>query len=272
MSKRFVLGDIHGNAKGLKQCLQRSNFDIEEDILIQLGDIVDRGPNVFKCVELLSEIVNFVGIRGNHDEWFSTYIDTGMHPTQWKQGGKATAASYLKAAGLDVTFQISSSGGYMCKLNPGDIPEKHKRFFNKQIDYYIDDDYNLFVHGGFNRHFDFKVQDRNVWMWDRDLWFAAMGYEQSVDKDTRPFKMYNEFNHVYIGHTATTNWATFENVTKGGIISEQKQRITKPLTCANITNLDTGSGNGKGKLTIMDLDTKEIFQSDLVKDLYPNNY
>lgn len=37
----------------------------------------------------------------------------------------------------------------------------------------------------------------------------------------------------------------------------------------NVWNLDTGSGFS-GKLTIMDIDTKEFWQSDFVRELYPN--
>jgi serine/threonine protein phosphatase 1 len=41
MSKRLCMGDIHGNYKALMQCLERSNFNYEEDTLIQLGDVCD---------------------------------------------------------------------------------------------------------------------------------------------------------------------------------------------------------------------------------------
>jgi len=54
MQKRtFVMGDIHGAYRALVQCLQRSGFDYQYDILIQLGDIVDGHDEVFECVEEL---------------------------------------------------------------------------------------------------------------------------------------------------------------------------------------------------------------------------
>lgn len=37
----------------------------------------------------------------------------------------------------------------------------------------------------------------------------------------------------------------------------------------NVWNIDTGAG-WSGKLTIMDIDTKEYWQSDFVKELYPD--
>jgi serine/threonine protein phosphatase 1 len=39
------------------------------------------------------------------------------------------------------------------------------------------------------------------------------------------------------------------------------------MKAANIWNLDTGAGYN-GKLTIMDIKTKEYWQSDLVTELY----
>lgn len=37
----YVMGDIHGAHKAFIQCLERSNFDYDNDILIQLGDVAD---------------------------------------------------------------------------------------------------------------------------------------------------------------------------------------------------------------------------------------
>lgn len=42
-----------------------------------------------------------------------------------------------------------------------------------------------------------------------------------------------------------------------------------PVKALNVYNLDTGGG-WEGKVTIMDVDTKGYWQSDLVKELYPN--
>ncbi|SEP00415.1 metallophosphoesterase [Niastella yeongjuensis] len=36
----YVIGDLHGQYRSLKQCLVKCNFDYREDTLIQLGDIV----------------------------------------------------------------------------------------------------------------------------------------------------------------------------------------------------------------------------------------
>ena len=84
--KTFTIGDTHGNYRALKQCLERSNFDYENDTLIHLGDICDGWVYVYECVEELLKIKNLIPIKGNHDDWFLQWINTGIHPDGWRQG------------------------------------------------------------------------------------------------------------------------------------------------------------------------------------------
>ena len=231
MDKTFVLGDCHGGYKALLQVLERSGFDYENDTLISLGDICDGWSEVFECVEELLKIKNLIAIRGNHDQWFYEYIRTGFHGSQWEQGAHATKNSYGKRSMM--------------------IPESHERFFGTQYNYYIDEQNRCFVHGGFNRHYDIKDQSvPYIYYWDRDLWLQALSAKGIISGFK--FKIANNFKEVFIGHTSTTNWGT-----------------DKPMQAVNIWNLDTGGGF-KGRLTLMNVDTKEYFQSDLLTELYPD--
>ncbi len=49
MGKTFVIGDIHGAYRALRQCLERSTFDFEKDRLICLGDVCDGWPETKAC-------------------------------------------------------------------------------------------------------------------------------------------------------------------------------------------------------------------------------
>ena len=88
--RTFVIGDIHGAFKALRQCLERSQFDYRKDKLIVLGDVVDRHDEVNECVEELLKIRNLIALRGNHDDWFDEFCQTGRHPEDWMYGGLAT--------------------------------------------------------------------------------------------------------------------------------------------------------------------------------------
>lgn len=249
--RTFVMGDIHGAYKALIQCLEKAEFNYEEDQLVQLGDVADGYNEVFECVEELLKINNLIAIKGNHDEWFNDFIQSGIHPQSWVQGGKATAILYLRLKGRE--YIITPSGNsYKTFLNPGDIPERHQQFFRNQHLYYIDNENNCFVHGGFNRLVEFKGQIPYMYYWDRSLWTAALSYE-AITEINGKFQMVTPFNEIFIGHTSTINW-----------------EIDQPIKAANVYNLDTGAGHGS-RLTIMEVQTKKYWQSEPVKDLYEKN-
>lgn len=249
MGRTFVIGDIHGAHKALVQCLERSGFNHDEDTLIQLGDVADGWSEVYETVEELLSIRNLVAIKGNHDDWLLDYIKSGMHPTSWQQGGYGTALSYLKHIGKEDKIQIKMSG-YLVALNPDDIPPLHQQFFEQQHSYYIDEQNRLFVHGGFNRFHSIKKQIPYTLWWDRNLWMQA---KSTKGKDI--LKTEDNFTKVFIGHTHVDDWRNPE---------------AKPQFEGNLVwNLDTGAG-WSGKLTIMDVDTEQYWQSDFVGDLYPN--
>ena len=258
-NKTFVIGDIHGNYKGLKQALERSNFDYQNDTLISLGDIVDGHSETFEVVEELLKIKNKICIRGNHDDWWLYWINRGIHPAQWQQGAKATGESYIKnLINKDDFFLYDYSTGHArVRLTSAHLPITHKIFFQSQLSHYVDNQNRLFVHGGFNRHFSIEdpiYNNEDVLMWDRDLWSQALSWESmsnGVLEEKPKFKMSDNFSEVFIGHTSTQFW-----------------KKDKPMKAANIWNLDTGGG-WNGFVTIMDVDTKEFWQSDAGNVLYP---
>ncbi len=245
------MGDIHGAYEALKQCVSRSGFNYEHDILIQLGDVVDGYCQPYECVEELLKIKNLISIRGNHDAWFYDFIQTDFHSGYWNYGGKATIESYLEHAGKKAIC-IPSGSGFKTSLNSSDIPPAHRQFFQNQKLYHVDKQNRCFVHGGFNREIAFDQQAFSMYYWDRDLWSDAIVHENEGGT-MKDFKMVTTFEEIFIGHTSTTNWGS-----------------DRPITALNITNLDTGAGH-TGKLTIMDVDTKEIWQSDRVESLYKHD-
>ena len=63
----FVVGDIHGHRQRLLDELARQGFDKAKDRLFSVGDLVDRGPDSFDTLALLSEPW-FHFVRGNHED------------------------------------------------------------------------------------------------------------------------------------------------------------------------------------------------------------
>jgi serine/threonine protein phosphatase 1 len=241
----YVTGDLHGQYQPLRQCLTKCNFDYNQDTLIQLGDVVDGGEDVFDCVEELLKIKNLIALKGNHDDWFLEFIQTGYHPADWTYGGISTIKSYASKAGKTPVIKKTRQG-YKTSFNPEDIPLSHKHFFESQKLYYIDKANNCFVHAGFNPFQPFHEQPTTIFYWDRILWQSAMNWQTKAknNNDIEPLGIVTKFNNIFIGHTSTMLWGT-----------------DKPLKAVNIYNLDTGASKG-GKLTIMDVDSKNFWQSD----------
>lgn len=258
--KTFAIGDIHANYKGLMQCLERSGFNNETDTLISLGDVVDGHSQSFEVVEELLKIKNLIAIKGNHDDWFNTWIQTNKNPANWGQGQKATGLSYLDKYNPDLAWFKFQDGTYTTEtIQPYMVPTEHRLFFENQLPYFLDDKNRLFIHGGFNRHERLEEQQEFIFWWDRDLWSQALSW-QSMTKVDLPghapgwkpkFKMVEEFEEVFIGHTTTEFWGE-----------------TEPMHAANIWNLDTGGG-WFGRVSIMCIDSKEFWQSDKGQENYP---
>lgn len=275
MSRTFVIGDIHGAHLALEQCLERCGFDFENDTLIALGDYCDGWAYVYECIELLLKIDKLIPLLGNHDEWLLRWLMTGLHPESWSQGGKGTAVSYLRNAGKSVEkyrtrYKVRDDGHVVecydfTELDHNDIPVPHQAFYRSLHLYYKDDQNRLFVHAGMlNKDLTLKENQEhapNKFYWDRTLWNKALSAKGSKMKFAEPL------TEIFIGHTSTTNWTTKEIKTDAGIIIPKGLLITEPMHADIICNIDTGAG-WSGKLTIMDIDTHEYWQSDEVTTLY----
>lgn len=92
MQRTFVIGDIHGAAKALEQCLVRASVDLKYDTIIQLGDVTDGYPDVCACVDLLLRASNLIALKGNHDDWFMDF--TGTAPSSAPRNQITKPGSY----------------------------------------------------------------------------------------------------------------------------------------------------------------------------------
>lgn len=68
MSSTYVIGDVHGNYNGLVESLQKMGWKENEDRLIFVGDLVDRGIANKKVIDFVAEHKDTVHIvLGNHE-------------------------------------------------------------------------------------------------------------------------------------------------------------------------------------------------------------
>lgn len=81
----FLVGDLHGCYDQLLEKLERQRFDRDNDLLISVGDIIDRGPKNLECLRMLREKW-FVAVRGNHEQMAIDALASG-DDRMWRNNG-----------------------------------------------------------------------------------------------------------------------------------------------------------------------------------------
>ena len=172
----LVVSDIHGRYDEFMELLNYCEFNIKEDYLISLGDMVDRGPKSYEVVEWFRQM-NLASqgrvqtIFGNHEHMMLSYYSKHIPEKDYFTkmiGGKANVESY--------------------ENKPDGELAKHLSFISK-LPLYIDLDEYVLFHAGLNIDKPLDKQHINNLCWDYDKFYT---------KDT------SMFNNTFIfGHTPT---------------------------------------------------------------------
>jgi serine/threonine protein phosphatase 1 len=233
----LAIGDIHGGLKALIQVLNKMEVK-DEDTLIFVGDYVDGWSESAQVVQFLielSENINCVFIKGNHDVWCEAWLESGdVNPTWYMHGGKETMESYESFSEAD--------------------KKRHLEFFENMPLYYLDDENRLFLHAGFtSMHGVEKEVFETTFFYDRTLWEMALTMDKSIKKNSVIYpNRLRHYKEIFIGHTPTINF-----------------KSDMPMQAVNVWNIDTGAAF-TGKLSGINVNTKEVYQSDSLPKLYPN--
>lgn len=235
--RTIAIGDIHGGLKGLKQLLARIDLK-EDDRLIFLGDYVDGWSESAQVIQYLMEFSKrqeCIFIKGNHDVWCENWLRSDEAETVWlNHGGEGTIESYSNFSSED--------------------KRAHLKFLKPMKLYHLDDKNRLFLHAGFtSMHGVEKETFESTFYFDRTLWEMALTMDKRIDKNSELYpKRLAHYDEIYIGHTPTLNFNS-----------------TEPMHAINVWNVDTGAAFF-GKLSAIDLESKQVFQSETLMELYPN--
>ena len=235
--RTVVIGDIHGGYRALQQLINEADLPSDAKYIF-MGDYVDGWS---ESAEVISFLIEFskthtcIFLRGNHDELLNTYLKTGEENPMWlREGGASSLKSYRNIE--------------------QEVKEEHIEFFGNLFNFHIDSKNRLFLHAGFTNQNgpDYEYYPNMVY-WDRTLWEMVCALDPSIEKEDQRYpKRLKIFKEIYIGHTPVTRIG-FE----------------KPANFANVWNVDTGAAF-KGSISMLDIDSKVVWQSDPVHLLYPN--
>lgn len=234
--RTLAIGDIHGGLKALQQLLERIELT-PQDKLIFLGDYVDGWSESAQVIQFLIELSraqDCVFIKGNHDAWCEEWLRTGKGAHVWvHHGGKETIDSYASFSEAD--------------------KKEHLEFFERMRMYYLDDENRLFLHAGFtSMHGVTKEVHQENFFFDRTLWEMALVTSSFLSKDDMIYpQRLKHYREIYIGHTPTIRYNS-----------------DVPMNAVNVWNIDTGAAF-KGRLSAVDIDSKQVFQTEAVMRFYP---
>ena len=135
MTERLIaIGDIHGCLLALESLIEAIQ-PTRQDLLVTLGDYVDRGPNSRGVVDFLIDLstrTRLVKILGNHEEMMLNVLRNGESHHNWlRYGGIQTLDSYQFDGDLDF------------------LPQSHVQFFDELGDYFEYDEF-LFTHAAYD--------------------------------------------------------------------------------------------------------------------------
>ena len=178
----WTCGDIHGCYSLLMNTLAQVGFDFENDLLVAVGDLVDRGPQNIECVELLDQPW-FTSIRGNHED----LCINGLHSAAHKD------------------CHISNGGEWFYQLDKETMRDIAKKFNELPVVLEVNHQGKKFgfVHGHIeqNNWDEFKETFTQEPTAFRDPSALAMWGRDRLDIDDQKYTTVSGVDAVFIGHT-----------------------------------------------------------------------
>jgi len=227
----FAIGDIHGCLSQLtslhKKILTHESFNVREDLLIYLGDYIDRGKNskqvIDQILKLKKDKINIVNLLGNHDQFLIDFlINKNNNIKNWLNFG---ADQTFRSYNIEIVEFIKD--GFENKVIDrlrdhflNNIEESHIDFF-KKLELIYSTKNHIFVHAGINPQKKLSEQTKEDYLWSRSREF--------FNKNFKSEKI------VVHGHTPEENIVSDPfriNVDSGCYFSGK-------LSCVCLTDLDS---------------------------------
>ncbi len=151
----IAVGDIHGQYRKLVSLMEKIDLNPREDLLIFMGDYIDRGESDLEesqTIMYLVELANnnrgrVILLKGNHEQMAEDAI-------------KNRRGEY---------WELWRANGAKGKLKWGDGALAILKDFCEMLPFYYETDTHLFVHAGALDNVPIQDQDLYHVIWDRDL-------------------------------------------------------------------------------------------------------
>lgn len=170
----YAIGDVHGCADELEHLLGLIKDDLstrapKPGALVMLGDLIDRGPDSRRVVELLMAFdhpdMRLHVIAGNHEEMLVIGLreDPSVLPNWLRHGGYAYCESY----GVSPEEIMGVDDDTIRRRILAAVPDDHLAFLENTVERVRFGDY-LLVHAGINPARPIDDQESRDLRWIRD--------------------------------------------------------------------------------------------------------
>ncbi len=177
----FAIGDIHGCLNELtsihKKILTHDKFDVKNDLLIYLGDYIDRGKNskgvVDQILKLKKNNIKAINLMGNHEEFLLDFLFNKKNNIKnWLDFG---VDQTFKSYDIEIVEFIKDGFNDVVidKLRTvflDKIDSNHIDFFKNLETNYSTEKY-FFVHAGIDPKKKLFDQDKKDFLWSRSSEF-----------------------------------------------------------------------------------------------------
>jgi len=161
----YAVGDIHGCLDQLEMLLDEVQPDLEKDILLFVGDYIDRGPDSRGVVDYVLGLQQrypreqVVCLKGNHEAMFLDFLQGRERELFLFNGGLGTLRDYW-GVNWDSKKELI-------------LPADHENFYRELRTYYETPDY-IFVHGGLKPGVALPEQQEEDLLWIRGEFITSM--------------------------------------------------------------------------------------------------
>ena len=232
----LAVGDIHGMYEKLVSLMELMQFDPDDDLLIFLGDYIDRGPQSLECLDYVMDLYKqyperVIPLLGNHEAMCLNYYRYEGQRRSYMMDDldKQMVMVWLDNGGTDTQKQFK-------KLKRPEL-QKRLRWMRMLSNHYQTGDY-YFCHAGIQPFIPLDKQKEGDLLWMREGFFDL--YD-------------GRYGTVVVGHTPVQELP--HKYWKDG------QPPTIPQFLENkIVLCDTGSFLEGGKLSCVDVMTGEYWQ------------
>ena len=200
-SRVMAVGDVHGQYEKLKKLMRRIKFDPAQDILVFLGDLIDRGPESLQCFDYVMHLQkqypnSVIYLMGNHEREMLDYFDA-----------LAKAKDELDIRLLNRTSQWLTYGGdktlpQLQKLGAKALQNRLDYARNLPL-YYRAGDY-YFCHAGVNPDVPLEQQEEKDLIWIREKFYTGYHGKETIVVGHSPIQnlqMYARWKELHLLRT-----------------------------------------------------------------------